>query len=86
MSTELGNCGRQKINYSVGFWNYLFWYCRYFYRIRPLGFDSSGILIDLLYILSHLSGVVISVLVTGPKGHGFKPGQGDGFLRVIKHL
>jgi hypothetical protein len=35
-------------------------------------------------IHSHLGGAVVSVLATGPKGHGFKPGQGDGFLRVIK--
>jgi hypothetical protein len=27
---------------------------------------------------------VASVLVTGPKGRGFEPGQGDGFLRAIK--
>jgi hypothetical protein len=27
---------------------------------------------------------VVSVLATGPKGRGFEPGQGDGFLRVIK--
>jgi hypothetical protein len=27
---------------------------------------------------------VASVLSTGPKGHGFKPSQGDGFLRAIK--
>jgi hypothetical protein len=27
---------------------------------------------------------VVSVLATGPKGGGFEPGQGDGFLRVIK--
>jgi hypothetical protein len=33
---------------------------------------------------SCLGGVVVSVLATGPKGHGFEPGQGDGFLRVIK--
>jgi hypothetical protein len=33
---------------------------------------------------SHLGGVVVSVLATGPKGHGFEPGQGGGFLRVIK--
>jgi hypothetical protein len=31
-----------------------------------------------------LGGVVVSVLVTGPKGRGFDPGQGDGFLRAIK--
>jgi hypothetical protein len=33
---------------------------------------------------SFLDGVVVSVLATGPKGRGFKPGRGDGFLRVIK--
>jgi hypothetical protein len=27
---------------------------------------------------------VVSVLATGPTGRGFKPGQGDGFLRSIK--
>jgi hypothetical protein len=27
---------------------------------------------------------VVSVLATGPKGCGFKPDQGDGFLRAIK--
>jgi hypothetical protein len=27
---------------------------------------------------------VVSVLATGPKSCRFKPGQGDGFLRVIK--
>jgi hypothetical protein len=27
---------------------------------------------------------MVSVLATGPKGRGFKPGQGDGFLRAIK--
>jgi hypothetical protein len=26
--------------------------------------------------------VVVSVLATGPKGRGFEPGQGDGFLRA----
>jgi hypothetical protein len=31
-----------------------------------------------------LGGVVVSVLDTGPKGRGFKPGRGDGFLRSIK--
>jgi hypothetical protein len=31
-----------------------------------------------------LGGVVVSVLPTGPKGCGFEPGQGDGFLRAIK--
>jgi hypothetical protein len=32
----------------------------------------------------HLDGVVVSVLATGPKGRGFKPGQSNGFLSVIK--
>jgi hypothetical protein len=27
---------------------------------------------------------VLSVLATGPKGRGFKPGRGDGFLRAMK--
>jgi hypothetical protein len=33
---------------------------------------------------SHLGGVVVSVLATGPKGCGFEPSQGDEFLRVTK--
>jgi hypothetical protein len=33
---------------------------------------------------SRLGGVVISILATQPKGYGFEPGQGDGFLRAIK--
>jgi hypothetical protein len=33
---------------------------------------------------SYLSGVMISMLATGPKVHGFKAGQGNGFLRAIK--
>jgi hypothetical protein len=31
-----------------------------------------------------LGGVVVSVLATGPKGRGFEPGKGVGFLRAIK--
>jgi hypothetical protein len=31
-----------------------------------------------------LGGVVVSVLATVHKGHGFEPCQGDGFLRAIK--
>jgi hypothetical protein len=34
--------------------------------------------------VSHLGGVVVSVLATGPKDRGFKPSLSDGFLRVIK--
>jgi hypothetical protein len=33
---------------------------------------------------SRLGGVMGSVLVTGPKGRGFKHGRGHGFLRAIK--
>jgi hypothetical protein len=33
---------------------------------------------------SCLGGGAVSVLATGPKGCGFKPSQGDGFLRAIK--
>jgi hypothetical protein len=36
------------------------------------------------YMWCRLGGVVVSVLTTGPKGCGFKPGQGDGFLMAIK--
>jgi hypothetical protein len=35
-------------------------------------------------LVGRLGGVVASVLSAGPKGHGFEPGQGDGFLRAIK--
>jgi hypothetical protein len=27
---------------------------------------------------------VVNVIATGPKGGGFKPGRGDGFLMAIK--
>jgi hypothetical protein len=40
---------------------------------------ASGIL-----DVCRLGGVVVSVLATRPKGHGFEPGQDDGFLRAIK--
>jgi hypothetical protein len=33
---------------------------------------------------SRLNGVVVSMLATGSKGRGFKPGRGDGILRAIK--
>jgi hypothetical protein len=35
-------------------------------------------------ICSHLGGVVVNVLATRPKGHVFKPCQGNGILRAIK--
>jgi hypothetical protein len=34
--------------------------------------------------LSHLGGVVVNVLATGPKGRRFKPGRGNTFLGAIK--
>jgi hypothetical protein len=33
-----------------------------------------------------LGGVVVSVLATGPKVQGFKPGRGRWILRVIKSV
>jgi hypothetical protein len=33
---------------------------------------------------SRLGGVVVSVLVMRPKGRGFRPDRGDGFLRAVK--
>jgi hypothetical protein len=41
-------------------------------------------LIQCLHVPICCGGVVVSVLATGPKGRGFKPGRGDGFLRAIK--
>jgi hypothetical protein len=41
-------------------------------------------LITYLYLnVNRLGGVVVSMLATGPKGLGFKPGRGAGFLRAI---
>jgi hypothetical protein len=37
-----------------------------------------------IYILVALGGPVVSVLATGPKVRGFKPGRGRWILRVIK--
>jgi hypothetical protein len=34
-------------------------------------------------IMCLLGGVVVSVFATGPKGRGFNPGLGYGFLRAI---
>jgi hypothetical protein len=44
------------------------------------------IIIMLLALMSsRLGGVVVSVLVTGPKGGMLEPSQVDGFLRAIKN-
>jgi hypothetical protein len=45
--------------------------------ILNTGFES--------FHLCRLGGVVVSVLVTGPKGRGFEPGQGDGFVKGDKN-
>jgi hypothetical protein len=49
---------------------------------------SSQILPKLLLIIHlivrRLDGVVVIVLAIAPKGHGFKPGRDDGFLRDIQ--
>jgi hypothetical protein len=37
-----------------------------------------------MFKVSRLGGVVVSVLATGLKGRGIKPGRGDGFLMTIK--
>jgi hypothetical protein len=34
--------------------------------------------------MCRLGGIVVSVLAIEPKGRGFEPGDGDGFLRAIK--
>jgi hypothetical protein len=46
----------------------------------------SGLLYsgNLMCLLCHLGGVVVSLLATGPKDNGFKRGWGNGLLRVIK--
>jgi hypothetical protein len=43
---------------------------------KPLKYNSS--------VFVALGGVVVSVLATGPKVRGFKPGRGRWILRVIK--
>jgi hypothetical protein len=40
-------------------------------------------LISTIFLVA-LGGVVVSVLATGPKVRGFKPGRGRWILRVIK--
>jgi hypothetical protein len=45
---------------------------------------SSGEVVQAVLLTLSLGGVVVSVFATGPKGCGFEPCQGDGFLRAIK--
>jgi hypothetical protein len=40
----------------------------------------------LSFVTVALGGVVVSVLATGPKVRGFKPGRGRWILRVIKSV
>jgi hypothetical protein len=63
------------INYEVFFTLYLayLFYPSYSQRVLSTVFE----------ICRH-GGVVVSVLATGPKVAGSKPGQGDGLLRAIK--
>jgi hypothetical protein len=35
--------------------------------------------------VSVLGGVMVSMLATGSKVHGFRPGRGDGFLKAIQN-
>jgi hypothetical protein len=46
--------------------------------------DIRKILILRNYMFSHLGGLIVSILATGPKVCRLKPLWGDGFLRVIK--
>jgi hypothetical protein len=46
--------------------------------------SSHCILNIATYVNVALGGQVVSVLATGPKVHGFKPGRGRWILRVIK--
>jgi hypothetical protein len=47
-------------------------------------FSSGNTSLLTVSVQSHLGVVVVSMLATGPRGCGFEPGQGDGFLRAIK--
>jgi hypothetical protein len=49
--------------------------------IYKFQFRALAIIMELA---SRLGGAVVSALATRSKGLEFKPGQGDGFLRVIK--
>jgi hypothetical protein len=45
---------------------------------------TKGIFLVIVKLKIALGGLVVSVLATGPKVRGFKPGQGRRILRVIK--
>jgi hypothetical protein len=46
--------------------------------------QQSSFRIQTWDLLKRFDGVVVNVPAAGPKGHGFKPSQVDGFLRAIK--
>jgi hypothetical protein len=55
-------------------------------KARPLTFHN---MLDFFYgkeLLVALGGLVVSVLATGPKVRGLKPGRGRWVLRVIKSV
>jgi hypothetical protein len=47
-------------------------------------FSPHQLFKQVVNVKSRLGSVVVSVLATGPKGRGLKPGRGDGFVRTIK--
>jgi hypothetical protein len=51
-----------------------------------MSFINSRIIILGIYKPVALGGVVVSVLATGPKVRGFKPGPGRWILMVIKSV
>jgi hypothetical protein len=54
------------------------------YKARGVVFSPPVRLYDFTLYFSRLGNVVVSVLSTGPKGRGLKPGGSDGFLRAVK--
>jgi hypothetical protein len=51
-------------------------------HIKPKTCKKNRHIVSMFY-QGPLAGVTVSVLATEPKGRWFKPGRGDGFLRVI---
>jgi hypothetical protein len=66
--SSVKNCGRK----------FMFFLCHN--SQRNCETESAVIII----MVSHLDGVMVSMLATGPQGRGFKPSRGDGFLKAIK--
>jgi hypothetical protein len=51
--------------------------------VEPIITVNGGSTVLIINVVA-LGGVVVSVLATGPKVRGFKPGRGRWILRVIK--